>query len=89
MSHTPGPWIWNKDYEGLYGAGKCPAVLDYTQYEGLWIDGTDTAQVRANAQLIAAAPDLLKAAKAALALLHPDIEEYALLSAAIAKAEPT
>lgn len=63
MSHTPGPWIWNKDYKGLYGAGKQNAVLEYFAYEGMSLNGADAVQTRANANLIAAAPDILAALK--------------------------
>lgn len=84
--HTPGPW-------GLYDGGtiistvgdaaKAIAVL-----APLWPD-----QQKANAYLIAAAPDLLSAAKGALAYMSnalrcgPEGETCRRLRLAIAKAE--
>ena len=87
--HTPGPWVvdpesptWVED-----GNGCCLAKTGYGDDEG----------DRANARLIAAAPDML----AALRALHDNIAEYAKINnlggfdnhdmrqarAAIAKAE--
>ncbi len=58
MRHTPGPWIWANNHCGLYGAGKDNAVLHFASYEGMWLAGDNE---KANARLIAAAPDLLEA----------------------------
>jgi hypothetical protein len=55
--HTPGPWIWGKGNKGLYGAGPDNEVLDWACYEGMWLSGPND---KANARLIAAAPELLK-----------------------------
>lgn len=63
--HTPGPWIWADGYCGLFGAGPNNEVLSYAAYEGMWL--SHGAKRDANARLIAAAPDLLKAAKLVLA----------------------
>lgn len=57
--HTPGPWTWGQNYNGLYGAGKDNEVLCHAPYEGMWLRFGD--QSKANAKLIAAAPDLLEA----------------------------
>lgn len=90
-AHTPGPWIWAKSHRGLYGAGPDNAVLDYAHYEGMWLASPNEV---ANACLIAAAPELLEAAKYALSRdadsylftkLGIDVEQA--LVAAIAKAE--
>lgn len=57
--HTPGPWIWGKNFNGLYGAGPNNEVLNYAAYEGMWLGNNECTN--ANARLIAAAPDLLEA----------------------------
>jgi hypothetical protein len=54
--HTPGPWIWAKGYKGPFGAGPDNEVLNYFSYEGMHLWGEHE---KANARLIAAAPDLL------------------------------
>ena len=69
--HTPGPWIWGKDYDGLYGAGPDNEVLTYASYEGMWL--AYGSHREANALLIAAAPDLLEALREMYhAFLDPD-----------------
>lgn len=55
--HTPGPWTWNEDFEGLRGASNAD-VLNYADYEGMWLSDYKGCR-QANARLIAAAPDLL------------------------------
>ena len=65
MTHTPGPWIYDDKYvqvlddddNEIYIAGICGPFTDW---------------VRANAALIAAAPDLLDAAEAGLDALLVD-----------------
>ena len=57
--HTPGPWIWGKDYDGLYGAGPDNDVLTFARYEGMWL--AYGSHREADARLIAAAPELLAA----------------------------
>jgi hypothetical protein len=69
--HTPGPWIWGDNYNGLFGAGPENEVLSYAGYEGMWL--SYEGERKANAALIAASPDLLQA----LQLLQDDIAEYA------------
>ena len=72
--HTPGPWelrTWDEDcwrVLGTNGVGipGCYSIADV-------INGNGSEQNKANAALIAAAPDLLQA----LQLLHDDIAEYA------------
>lgn len=56
--HTPGPWIWGKNYHGLYGAGPDNVVLAHASYEGMWLS---FGRQEANGNLIAASPDLLAA----------------------------
>lgn len=57
--HTPGPWKWNKNYNGL--EGPVGPVLSYVQYEGMWLSSENEDD---NARVIEAAPDLLAALKA-------------------------
>lgn len=73
MRHTPGPWIVNPD---TFGTGKYPAEglsVRGCNSEGvnmiafLWTTSVEEEQ-SANANLIAAAPDLLEAL---LCMLHP------------------
>lgn len=61
--HTPGPWHWGDGYYGLYGQGegRKREVLTFEAYENMWLAYTDHRQ--ANARLIAAAPDLLRACR--------------------------
>ena len=62
--HTPGPWIWDKYYDGLYGLGPDNKVLTYVAYG---------SRRETNARLIAAAPDLLAALREMYhAFLDPD-----------------
>jgi hypothetical protein len=65
--HTPGPWAWGANYDGLYGAGPDNDVLTHQSYENMWLAYKRTAGEReANARLIAAAPELLEALQAML-----------------------
>lgn len=81
--HTPGPRYWNDSYCGLYGQSE--TVLHYEPYEGLWIEDW-TERGRADANLIAAAPELLEALKAVISENHVD-GAFDMARAAIAKAE--
>ena len=58
-THTPGPWIWADGYAGLNSPALGP-VLDYAPYEGMWVTHY-TERGKADARLIAAAPELLEA----------------------------
>ncbi len=92
--HTPGPWWVDDDSCVASGHGD-----DYkTVAEVFRNDGIDTATRKANADLIAAAPDLLEALKQLLNELHKGRKfnvrkDYSLLvadaagRAAIAKAK--
>ena len=81
--HTPGPW-WTTDY-GIRDAGGYIAHTKSVQrYEGQDERyAFEVAQRDADKRLIAAAPDLLEACKAALSDDQPYIEKC---KAAIAKA---
>lgn len=61
--HTPGPWEAIEDTVRARGSQR--AIADC----GTWHVGT---QDKANARLIAAAPDLLDALKAAVEWIDPD-----------------
>ena len=63
--HTPGPWRWETEYQGLYNMGVPEAVLEFEPFEGMRIEyRKDHGRREANASLIAAAPDLLEAPEA-------------------------
>jgi hypothetical protein len=77
--HTPGPWVWGATNSSLY-ALRAPDTND------AWIAATWGDPNSANAQLIAAAPDLLAAMRRAYRMLvcrnsHPVISDN--LAAAI------
>ena len=90
--HTPGPWVVKRGLvynhicvEGGRGVGSPESDLGHTTG---CVDKNETA--RANACLMAAAPDLLEAAKAMVAsgyVMDADSPEWLPLQAAIAKAE--
>lgn len=73
--HTPGPWVWGFNFDGLYGAGPDNEVLHYADYEGMWVANW-TGRGVANATLIAASPDLLAELQEAVRLY----ETYGLLA---------
>ena len=89
-NHTPGPWITNggqiETEQGVYNGGII-ATVGIVNHQ----DATDIA----NARLIAAAPELLKAAKSIIGWLGPPPDLALKTSAcdrlrdAIAKAEGT
>lgn len=63
--HTPGPWeVWNHDndprhvYVGPVRGGLCVAAVVSCNAHGVYTPETE-AQGRSDAQLVAAAPDLL------------------------------
>lgn len=85
--HTPGPWtVRNEGYAGFYVGpaddGGAPSV-------GFALSRTNSTeeQIVANARLMAAAPDLLAAARMAVcALAASGGRQYEALDAAIRKA---
>lgn len=104
VKHTPGPWVL--EYFGADGIERKDAQTVVASYEGRhgengeaiaevfrWAAGNNSPhpEARANADLIAAAPDLLAACKSAANLLHRlgganHDPEYSELLAAIAAA---
>jgi len=88
--HTPGPWSWQKAAEpnGIHHNALIHPNTEVILYE----KPTHQSCARANARLIAAAPDLLAACESALIALKtgsPKWKDTAIadLDRAIAKAE--
>jgi hypothetical protein len=85
--HTPGPWFAYGRYIGTKNHKS--AVGECRDVNGNW---SDDAKSSADARLIAAAPDFLKAAKAYIAQIDavglPDDDVTTMFRAAISKAEP-
>ena len=91
--HTPGPWIGAGPSFGDPLPRYTTSIV--TEWADEYGDYADICELpfhhhddenEANALLIAAAPDLLVALRAASKMLHPDWEEYQLACAAITKA---
>lgn len=84
--HTPGPWTVSKSGVSVDAGPTGPRIRQER--------GAPDEELRANASLIAAAPDLLAAVKALLIVaehgeceaMHPDEADH-MARAAIAKAE--
>ena len=92
MKHTPGPWEVDKETGEITARetvlGIIYGVDDFPCYEGEDID----EECKANASLVAAAPDLLEAAKLALEKCPFPVgamKAKEALRTAIAKAEET
>lgn len=84
MTHTPGPWK-TQGFENLI----VNSPLDNTIVCSPGSDTGTLIEMKSNARLIAAAPDMLDALKTALHYLSDDIPAPALyeIEAAIKKAE--
>ncbi|OZI58736.1 hypothetical protein [Bordetella genomosp. 1] len=84
--HTPGPWEADGEYVQQVGqteVGICAVLnMDEGGSKG-WYPGETT---RANARLIAAAPDLLEALRAVVRVADRATDEFDLARAAILKA---
>lgn len=92
MNHTPGPWEASLGYTPTVKAGETLLCVPSARADD--IGGRQLSELHANARLIAAAPDLLvacRAAKLALRATSKREKDYSgeldLLNAAIAKAE--
>lgn len=90
--HTPGPWSREGTFlDDLEYVRQSRVIQNSTRviaygFGGVTFNGIDAEEAEANAVLIAAAPDLLEAAKAMLA--RPEgYREWTALDAAIKKAE--
>lgn len=80
-AHTPGPWfadkhgaIWRRDPKELYenGGGTAGDRPIATAHIGWSEENTTGYNVKANARLIAAAPDLLKALQLSISAFEGD-----------------
>ena len=80
MAHTPGPWAVARKRGPLHGIGATDplAIKDSTGEYVATLGGGSVhfANADANARLIAAAPDLLAALKAALPYLEHSVKFY-------------
>ena len=92
VAHTPGPWAFVK--AGSFGwnirgtwHGEPNSQLAYVDAGVCQTRGPFTDENTANARLIAAAPDLLAALKAVVAVSNRKTDAYTRAYAAIAKAE--
>lgn len=78
MRHAPGSWRFDRDNLNVYADGLLAQVHGHLH----------NGEREANARLISAAPDLLKACKLALTVVVPGCEvTKEILRQAIAKAE--
>ena len=90
MTYTPGPWEVGEDDAN----GQAVVRSEHTEICTCWHHcvGSIEQQMRANALLIAAAPELLEALKAMVneceAVGSPSLGAMAVAITAIAKAEP-
>lgn len=87
MSYTPGPWKWFETEDGQARVNPVDGGLVIAECRTR--NPFDPEQ-QANARLISAAPDLLKALKMVMRSFHPqthhDVDDYNAARAAIAKA---
>lgn len=89
MKHTPGPWTVDDSVPDEAVYVMCPSGT----IANVGPCGTPDDEDKANARLIAAAPDLLEALKNTLCYLEADSdddterEDYAQANAALAKAK--
>ncbi len=66
-THTPGPWVAEPDLYGNGGIAIRPAdKAKYSSWDLAYIKGTPTELDKANARLIACAPELLETLKMVL-----------------------
>ena len=92
-AHTPGPWfhsntsMWGCVTTKPDGHGHVVAEVDSPHTGKGRLDHNRTEETKANARLIAAAPDLLAALKAVAATMATDHVAYFETQRAIAKAE--
>jgi hypothetical protein len=88
--HTPGPWRIYED--GMIGSASVRRFPEMTVIKPGTVKGETIGVAMANAKLIAAAPELLAACKAAMAFgsqgdTHDGLSVSEILRAAVAKAE--
>jgi hypothetical protein len=73
-SHTPGPWFLEPNLEPMGGCLSRAVMAQDTFVAYALFDDEDDDAAEANARLIAAAPELLEAARAGLLSLEANIE---------------
>jgi len=66
MKHTPGPWAFSNDKDYVVEAFKEGSPYSICKYD---VNSDSEAEDLANANLIAAAPDLLAACKSAVGII--------------------
>jgi hypothetical protein len=87
-THTPGPWAF--DYDQNYNRFNLRGKTSFGHFQGWSSDGVTTeAEDKANARLIAAAPDLLAALEHIVSTQIATENFLKCARAAIAKAKPT
>lgn len=89
MTHTPGPWIVDHDFPTEIRMDDSNGEAVFALVAGVHVSNTEPEQALADARLIAAAPEMLAALKAALADFGDDYGGPTIdaMRAAIAKAE--
>ena len=71
VNHTPGPWSYGGSVEQVWGG-----VIESCGYHVASAHGKNDDECKANAHLIAAAPEMLEALKAAIANSDANIGPY-------------
>ena len=79
-THTPGPWAYDGPPDNIH-----VVQADHPHMRVCFL--TSNGPTEANARLIASAPDMLAALKAALPDIELGTEAYSMVRAVIAKAE--
>jgi len=94
--HTPGPWVVDTTvalgpYHIITQSEDVPqsrcVVCAFPEWRRKPSPEADRPRLEADAQLIAAAPDLLEACRDALSKIDPFVHDVETIEAAIAKAE--
>ena len=77
--HTPGPWqIYDCEFAvrvGIEGGNKTSVITLGAKGDDSGVWGETTEQAEANARLIASAPELLEALKAAMAFIDSHVAD--------------
>jgi hypothetical protein len=101
MTHTPGPWhvcgaerggcicghVWDATGNVHVASATALNMVNPDDLESQEVCVHDVDETKANARLIAAAPDMLAALKAVVAIADRRTDEFDAARAAIAKAE--
>lgn len=89
MAHTPGPWVFEKLRAGTILAIQSGEIRIAEVVKWATVDPIAQSEREANANLLAAAPELLEALEAAMTVLSDSVGDfdYDKAAAAIAKAK--